>query len=155
MRIPKAFLKEAGLRDDVEIEVRGSQIVVQASRRTREGWEEAFSEHDSPRRRRNARSRRRRRSRVGTSANGSGSEIDVFLVSLDPTVGSEIRKTRPCVVVSPDEMNRHLATVMVAPVTMKGRPYPTRVWRARFRGTRPGWCSIRFGRWIAPGWSND
>jgi len=53
--------------------------------------------------------------------------FDVFLVTLDPTLGSEIRKTRPCLIVSPDEMNRHLATVIVAPMTTKGRPYPTRV----------------------------
>lgn len=52
--------------------------------------------------------------------------FDVFLVNLDPTVGSEIRKTRPCVIVSPDEMNRHIRTVIIAPMTTKGRPYPTR-----------------------------
>jgi len=52
---------------------------------------------------------------------------DVFLVQLDPTVGHEIRKTRPCAVVSPDEMNRHIGTVIVAPMTTKGRDYPTRV----------------------------
>jgi mRNA interferase MazF len=59
--------------------------------------------------------------------------FDVCLVSLDPTVGSEIKKTRPCLVVSPDEMNRHLQTVIVAPMTTKGRHYPTRV-ACRFRG---------------------
>lgn len=53
--------------------------------------------------------------------------FEVYLVNLDPTVGSEIRKTRPCLVVSPDEMNRHIRTVIVAPMTTKGRPYPTRV----------------------------
>lgn len=60
--------------------------------------------------------------------------FEVYLASLDPTVGSEIRKTRPCLVVSPDEMNEHLRTVIVAPMTTKGRPYPTRV-RCRFGGT--------------------
>ncbi len=55
------------------------------------------------------------------------SRFDVFLVNLDPTVGSEIRKTRPCVVISPNEMNRHIATVIVAPMTTKGKAYPTRV----------------------------
>jgi mRNA interferase MazF len=58
--------------------------------------------------------------------------FDIFLITLDPVVGSEIRKTRPCVVVSPDEMNRHLRTVIVAPMTTRGRPYPTRV-PCRFR----------------------
>jgi len=53
--------------------------------------------------------------------------FDVFLVNLDPTVGSEIRKARPCLVISPDEMNRFIATVIVAPMTTKGRDYPTRV----------------------------
>jgi mRNA interferase MazF len=53
--------------------------------------------------------------------------FDVFLVNLDPTVGSEIRKTRPCVVISPDEMNRFIRTVIIAPLTSKGRNYPTRV----------------------------
>jgi mRNA interferase MazF len=53
--------------------------------------------------------------------------FDVVLATLDPTVGSEIQKTRPCVIVSPDEMNRHLATVVVAPMTTKGHPYPSRV----------------------------
>jgi mRNA interferase MazF len=53
--------------------------------------------------------------------------FDVFLINLDPTVGSEIQKTRPCVVISPDEMNRYIATVIIAPMTTKGKAYPTRV----------------------------
>lgn len=53
--------------------------------------------------------------------------FDVFLVILDTTVGSEIQKTRPCVVVSPDEMNRQLQTVIVAPMTTQGQNYPTRI----------------------------
>lgn len=53
--------------------------------------------------------------------------FDVFLVALDPTVGHEIRKSRPCTVISPDEMNRHIGTVIVAPMTTQGRDYPTRV----------------------------
>ncbi len=56
----------------------------------------------------------------------------VHLVELDPTRGSEIRKTRPCVVVSPDELNHHLRTVIVAPMTTGGQPYPWRV-PCRFR----------------------
>lgn len=59
--------------------------------------------------------------------------FDVFLVALDPTVGNEIKKTRPCLVVSPDEMNAHISTVIVAPLMTKGRPYPTRI-ACRFRG---------------------
>ena len=53
--------------------------------------------------------------------------FDVFLVNLDPTIGNEIQKTRPCVIVSPDEMNRNISTVIIAPMTTKGREYPTRV----------------------------
>ena len=55
------------------------------------------------------------------------SRFDVYLVSLDPTQGYEIQKTRPCVVVSPDDMNHHIGTVIVAPMTTKGRDYPTRI----------------------------
>ena len=61
------------------------------------------------------------------------SRFDVYLVSLDPTIGREIKKTRPCLVVSPDEMNRFISTVIVAPMTTKGRPFPTRV-PCRFQG---------------------
>lgn len=57
---------------------------------------------------------------------------DVYLISLDPTRGSEIRKTRPCVVVSPDELNDHLETFLVAPMTTGGHSYPFRI-RCRFR----------------------
>ena len=53
--------------------------------------------------------------------------FDVYLVNLDPTLGSEIKKTRPCLVISPDEMNRWVRTVIVAPMTTKGQLYPTRV----------------------------
>jgi mRNA interferase MazF len=60
----------------------------------------------------------------------------VYLVQLDPTRGGEIRKTRPCVVVSPDELNEHLQTAIIAPMTSVLRPYPFRV-TCRFAG-RPG-----------------
>ena len=53
--------------------------------------------------------------------------FDVYLVNLDPTVGSEIKKTRPCVVISPDEMNRNIRTVIIAPMTSVQKEYPTRV----------------------------
>jgi len=53
--------------------------------------------------------------------------FDVHLVNLDPTIGSEIKKTRPYLIISPDEMNRYINTVIVAPMTTKGRVYPTRV----------------------------
>ena len=55
------------------------------------------------------------------------SRFDVFLVRLDPVEGHEIQKTRPCLVVSPDEMNRNIGTIIVAPMTTRGNLYPTRV----------------------------
>lgn len=59
--------------------------------------------------------------------------FDVYLVNLDPTGGSEMRKTRPCLIISPNEMNRFLATIIVAPMTTRRRSYPTRV-PVRFQG---------------------
>ena len=60
---------------------------------------------------------------------------EVWLVTLDPTQGIEIQKTRPCLVISPDEMNQHLQTVIIAPMTTVTRPYPTRV-PVRLQGKR-------------------
>ena len=59
--------------------------------------------------------------------------FEVHLINLDPTVGHEIKKTRPCLVISPDEMNREIGTVIIAPMTTKGRAYPTHV-AVRFQG---------------------
>ena len=59
--------------------------------------------------------------------------FEVYLVNLDPTVGLEIKKSRPCLVISPDELNRYISTVIVAPMTTKGRNYPTRV-PCKFQG---------------------
>jgi mRNA interferase MazF len=57
---------------------------------------------------------------------------EVHLVRLDPTLGSEIQKTRPCVIVSPDELNEHLRTIVIAPMTTSGHAYPWRI-RCRFQ----------------------
>jgi mRNA interferase MazF len=59
--------------------------------------------------------------------------FEFYLVNLDPTVGVEIQKTRPCLIISPDEMNHHIRTVIIAPMTTKGRSYPTRV-ACKFKG---------------------
>jgi mRNA interferase MazF len=59
--------------------------------------------------------------------------FDVFLVNLNPTLGHEIKKMRPCLVISPEEMNLHIRTVIVAPMTTRGRGYPTRV-PCKFKG---------------------
>ncbi len=53
--------------------------------------------------------------------------FDVFLINLDPTIGHEIKKTRPCLIISPNEMNRFISTVIIAPMTTKGKSYPSRV----------------------------
>ena len=53
--------------------------------------------------------------------------FDVYLINLDPTVGSEIKKIRPCLIISPDEMNRNIRNVIVAPMITAGREYPTRI----------------------------
>ena len=53
--------------------------------------------------------------------------FEVYLIDLDPTIGSEIKKTRPCVIISPNEMNNHISTLIIAPLTSKLRNYPTRV----------------------------
>ncbi len=63
------------------------------------------------------------RGRVGMEIN----RFEVFLVNLDPTLGHEIKKNRPCLVISPNEMNHNISTVIVAPMTSKGRNYPTRI----------------------------
>ena len=65
---------------------------------------------------------------------------EIYLVQLDPTRGSEIRKTRPCLVVSPDELNRYLRTLIVAPMTTGGHGYPWRV-QCRFQG-RAGFVAV-------------
>lgn len=67
-------------------------------------------------------------------------QYDIVLVNLDTTVGSEMKKTRPCVVLSPDEMNKYLQTIIVAPMTSSSKPYPTRV-EVKQKTTK-GWIAI-------------
>ena len=61
--------------------------------------------------------------------------FEVYLINLDPTQGHEIKKTRPCLIISPNEMNHYISTVIVAPMTSRGRNYPTRV-PCIFKGTK-------------------
>jgi mRNA interferase MazF len=67
-------------------------------------------------------------------------QYDVFLISLGPTIGHEIRKARPCLIISPDEMNKHISTVIIAPMTSQSHPYPTRV-PIKFKG-KEGWVVL-------------
>lgn len=67
-------------------------------------------------------------------------QYEVFLISLDPTIGHKLKKTRPCVVISPDEMNLNIHTIMIAPMTTKSHDYPTRV-KVLFQG-KSGWIVL-------------
>ena len=67
-------------------------------------------------------------------------QYDVFVVALDPTLGHEIKKSRPCAIISPNEMNQHLGTAIIAPMTTKSHAYPTRV-PVTFART-PGWIVL-------------
>ncbi len=67
-------------------------------------------------------------------------QYDIVLVNLDPTIGSEMKKTRPCVVLSPNEMNKYLQTIVIAPMTSSSKPYPTRV-EVKHKATK-GWIAI-------------
>ncbi len=67
-------------------------------------------------------------------------QYQVVLVNLDPTIGSEMKKTRPCVIISPDEMNKYLQTIVLAPMTSSSKPYPTRV-EVRSNKTK-GWIVL-------------
>lgn len=68
------------------------------------------------------------------------SQYQIVIVNLDPTVGSEIKKIRPCVIISPDEINKHLNTVIVAPMTSQSKPYPTRI--EVYHDKKKGWVVI-------------
>ncbi len=67
-------------------------------------------------------------------------QYHIVLVNLDPTIGSEMKKTRPCVIISPDEMNKYLQTIVVAPMTSSSKPYPTRV-EVKHKKTK-GWIVL-------------
>lgn len=67
-------------------------------------------------------------------------QYEIILVNLDPTIGSEIKKTRPCVVISPDVMNQSLNTLIIAPITSTSKPYPTRIYSKSL--TIPGWIVL-------------
>ncbi|EKR84278.1 type II toxin-antitoxin system PemK/MazF family toxin [Leptospira interrogans] len=68
------------------------------------------------------------------------SQYEVYLINLDPTVGHEIKKSRPCAIISPNEMNKTIGTIIIAPMTTKSRLYPTRV-ELTFQGKK-GWIVL-------------
>jgi mRNA interferase MazF len=68
------------------------------------------------------------------------SQYSIVLVNLDPTIGNEIHKTRPCVIISPDEMNRFLNTIIIAPMTSQSKDYPTRV--KILQNNKDGWVVL-------------
>lgn len=67
-------------------------------------------------------------------------QYDILLINLDPTIGHEIKKIRPCVLISPDEMNNNISTVIIAPMTSKSHNYPTRI-KIKLKGI-PGWVVL-------------
>ncbi|HRD57830.1 MAG TPA: type II toxin-antitoxin system PemK/MazF family toxin [Ferruginibacter sp.] len=67
-------------------------------------------------------------------------QYDIVLVNLDPTIGNEMKKTRPCIVLSPNEMNKYMQTIVIAPMTSSSKPYPTRV-EIKHKITK-GWVAI-------------
>lgn len=67
-------------------------------------------------------------------------QYDILLVNLDPTIGHEIKKVRPCVIISPDELNRNIETVIIAPMTTRGHVFPTRI-PVRLKG-KEGWIVL-------------
>lgn len=67
-------------------------------------------------------------------------QYDIVLVNLDPTIGNETKKTRPCIVLSPNEMNKYMQTIVIAPMTSSSKPYPTRV-EIKHKITK-GWVAI-------------
>jgi mRNA interferase MazF len=67
-------------------------------------------------------------------------QYDIFLISLDPTIGHKIQKTRPCTIISPDEMNHYIQTIIIAPMTTQSHAYPTRV-PVRFQN-KNGWIVL-------------
>ncbi|MEN9298855.1 MAG: hypothetical protein RLZZ429_1168 [Bacteroidota bacterium] len=67
-------------------------------------------------------------------------QYDIVMVNLDPTIGREIKKTRPCAILSPNELNRNLQTIIIAPITSTSKPYPSRV---RTTSIKPqGWLAL-------------
>lgn len=58
---------------------------------------------------------------------GMVNQYDIYLIALDPTIGHEIKKARPCIIISPDEMNKNISTIIIAPMTTKSHSYPTRI----------------------------
>ena len=126
VRIPRALLEQAGLTDEVEMTVDGSKLIIHSARLPRQGWDAQFAsmaEHNDD----------LLLDQMAFNSMGRGrmdvvvKRFEVYLVNLDPTLGSEIQKTRPCLIISPDEMNDHINTVIVAPMTIRGRNYPTRI----------------------------
>jgi len=67
-------------------------------------------------------------------------QYEIFLISLDPTIGHEIKKVRPCVVISPNEMNNNISTIIIAPMTTRSNSYPTRI-PIKFEGKK-GWVVL-------------
>ena len=131
IRIPKVILEECGFIKSVEIVVEGNCLIIKPVNSIRSGWDKAFKimaemDDEMPF---DETSNAFDEKGMDMVKGQKPARFDVFLVSLDPTIGSEIQKTRPCVIISPDEMNRHLKTVIIAPMTSTLKNYPSQIFR--------------------------
>jgi len=127
VRIPKMLLDQSGMGEEVELVVQTGQLVIRppgdramTGRHSSWTWRRKVMTACSMPDRRPARQQECERMGMVVRVRGLPGQSD-------PTVGSDIQKTRPCLIVSPDELNLHIATAIVAPMTTKGRSYPTRV----------------------------
>ena len=138
IRIPKVLLEQTGLTDDVTLRVSGNSIIVEATDDPRAGWDEAMqkavAEHGNE-------LSDEDREWLDAPLNAAFNEeawivhqFEIYLVSLDPARGHEMQKTRPCVIVTPDSVNRYVHTVLVAPLSSVIRKYPFTGVQSNFRG---------------------
>lgn len=143
VRIPKALIEQAGLEGhDLEFEIVRNGLLVRLARRPRQGWAEAVEaaldrgevDYDEAWLEADLDSGLDTKPGFETESRMHVGRFEIYLVDLDPVKGSEMNKRRPCVVVSPDELNG-MAAVIVAPLTSRGFDLPSRV-PCTFQGTQ-------------------
>src|SRR5881628_1764571 len=111
LRIPKILLEESGIRGEVELEICAEGILIRNISKPRSDWDAKFrslADHDDD----------------FTVSEVPSSQFEVHLVNLDPEVSDDPKNTRPCVVISPDEVNRNLTSVIIAPLASTINEYP-------------------------------
>ena len=123
IRIPKYILELLNIQEEIELIVdeEAKELHIRSKKLSRAHWENAFKE-------------------MHKNEDDTLLIDSIYLVNLDPTIGHEIQKTRPCLVISPDEMNNNIKTIIIAPMTTKSRAYPTRV-QTNLQG-KDGWIVL-------------